>query len=209
MRKFALAALTGALFLSACAVSDQSIAFQPSLPVILSKADVTVSDGTTFKLTTGLRPAGASYRADYPDRTILQTTDFHDAFEETDEGAHRIADDYILFVLAHQFHAQVAHFAELNQGVAMQRDCLTVGDGCRERIGNRSAPGLGITQLGLQYDRKTGRPIALLAYRDNDEPITATFSDWRSVDGRDIAYRVTLDDGVRSFDYRYTLIDGL
>ena len=208
-RNLAAAVVSTSLALGGCAVSDKGIAALPDRPVLLTIADVTVSDGTQYSVTTGYGPHGAFYKAVYPDRIVHYSTDGETAYSI--EGGERteIPESYIFHIESQLFHAQVSEFAELNEGVSMIRSCGTEDAPCREKIGNEGSRFFGVHYRALQADPRTGIPFAILAYRKGQSPVFARFSDWRTVDSMPLAYRVVVDDGVRTFDYRYRSIEGL
>ena len=208
MRRIA-ALLLGAGLTTGCAVSDRGISALPDAPVILTVADVTVSDGSQFTVTAGYGPTGSSYRAIYPDRVVHYTTDGETAISHDRDGPTPLPEDYVVYIQSQLFHAQVAEFADLNDGVQLRRPCGEGIETCREKIGNVGSPRFGIRYLALQTDPRTGIPYALLAYHKDGSATVARFSDWRTENGMPLAYRVTVEDGGKTYDYRYRSIEGL
>ena len=49
--------------------------------------------------------------------------------------------------------------------------------------------------LGMRLDREDGAPI------------TNSFGDWREVDGIRLPFSISVDDGERVFDYRFTSVE--
>ena len=205
----AVALVSANLALGGCAVSDKGIAALPDRPVLLTIADVTVSDGTQYSVTTGYGPHGAFYKAEYPDRVVHYTTDGETAYSLEGGKRTEIPESYVFHIESQLFHAQVSEFARLNEGVSITRSCGTEEAPCREKIGNEGSRFFGVHYRALQADPQTGIPFAILTYRKGQSPVFARFSDWRTVDGMPLAYRVVVDDGVRTFDYRYRSIEGL
>ena len=203
------ALLLGAGLMAGCAVSDKGIAALPDTPVILTVADVTVSDGTEYTVMAGYGPTGSTYRAVYPDYEVHYTTDGETAIAHDRDGPTPLPDDYVVYIQSQLFHAQVAEFAELNDGVQLRRPCGEGIETCREKIGKVGSPRFGIRYLALQTDPRTGIPYALLAYHKDGSATVARFSDWRTENGMPLAYRVTVEDGGKTYDYWYRSIEGL
>ncbi|MBX7540540.1 hypothetical protein [Qipengyuania sphaerica] len=209
MRKPVYLALSTGLALGGCAVSDKGIDGLPEVPVLHTVADVTGSDGSQFTVTTGYGPTGSFYKAVYPDRVVHYTTDGETAFVHDEDGIHELPDSMLFYIQSQMFHAQVAEFAALNDGIWQRRPCDPDPAQCREKIGRIGSGPLGVTYRALQTDPRTGIPYAVLNYRKKQPPIVARFSDWRTVDGIPLAYHVTVEDGERTFEYRYRSIEGL
>jgi hypothetical protein len=58
----------------------------------------------------------------------------------------------------------------------------------------------------LVQDKDASRPAGLRFDFPDDNVIVAAFLDWREVDGGMLPYHVRVDDGERTFEYRYTSI---
>ena len=167
---------------------------------ILTSADVTVSDGSTFETRSYFhsKEAAAIRLIDDDDRVIavegplgwarvggesVSGTDFHK-----------------LFALGHQYHALLLHFDEI---VTDARDTEAVTFRGRERRARSGAYPYGGT-VHLVGDPV--RPAGLLFEFPETPLIAVTFSDWRQADGVDVPFVAEIDDSERVFIYRYSTV---
>jgi hypothetical protein len=107
-----------------------------------------------------------------------------------------------VFALGHQFHALLLHFDEI-VGATRQGDV-------RFRAGLHQATTGDFPYGGtvhLIHGDDASRPIGLLFQFPENTVISAEFSDWRLAGERWLPYQLSIDDGERTFKYRYTDID--
>lgn len=107
------------------------------------------------------------------------------------------------FALGHQYHALLLYF-----------DDIVADSDSQENVpfGGRQYPGRGgdYPYGGRIYlvDGDDGRlPRGLMLELPDAPPIEAGFSDWRDAGGSVAPFRVTIDDGSRTFDYAYSRVD--
>lgn len=107
-----------------------------------------------------------------------------------------------LFALGHQFHALLLDFDSIMGNV---RPATGVDFIPPDGSISGDYPFGGIVHLIAGDD--PARPLGMVFDFPERGPITTTHADWRRVDGVDFPFQITIDDGERVFDYRYTEVD--
>ncbi|QLC21647.1 hypothetical protein HFP51_05325 [Parasphingopyxis sp. CP4] len=177
---------------------------------IVTAADVTVSDGTTYRASTEYQaPDRAEYLQQYPDMTMRFAIDGETVSVWRDgEALTRFPAGIGIWALGHQFHAQLTSFAEINGGIIAVAAYDGEGDcPCTEYRGRLSAEGMGIEGYGLVVSNQSGRAQRFFVHRQDQAPVTTTFDDWRSEADRELPYRVVIDDGEDVYDFRFSSIE--
>lgn len=173
-----------------------------STTAIRTSADVTVSDGSSFRTQSFFHAA---------DQAAIRHIGDSDQFivvegplswvrvgDELDAGSafHK------LFALGHQYHALLLHFDEIVSNPRSTEQLEFSGAVHRARSGDYPYGG----SVHLVDSGASGRAAGLLFEFPDVPAIEVTFSDWRDVGDTQLPYLVTIDDGERIFDYRYTSI---
>jgi hypothetical protein len=171
------------------------------LHTVSAKADVTVSDGLTYSVTTLFHDRQrAIFRRVYQDRTVTQGVEGRfvwsfDGQEQTE--AQPFVEE---IVIGHQLHAQILFFDRLHPG-AVAAEQATFGG--RECMKVQSTVTDGSWSL---FFEPSGMPLGLERSRTGEAPIVFTFDDWRSVEGILLPFSIAIDDGQRQFDYRFSSV---
>lgn len=170
-----------------------------AIHTLRAEAHVTVSDGLEYDVVTLFHdPQRAIFRRTYPDRQVTLGVDgkyywSFDGAAET-EGP----EVYETIVLGHQFHAQILFFDRLHAPLAPPEEVPCGEARCLAYSGPRGH--------SLRVDAETRRPVELVLAREDGPPIQVAFDRWREVDGFELPFRLTIDDGERVFDYDYRAV---
>jgi hypothetical protein len=181
---------------------------QPQEPrlVVRAEAQVEVSNGKRFGAT--MRYGGArdseyvQHRPEGDNRYVIASDG---AWLTGPKGREKLPDDIALWILGHNFHAQMLDFAAMNGGATRQA-FTEPGCDCEELRGERAAPALGIEYLSLIVEREGGRARELLIHRKDAGPVVSTFSDWRIAGSRSLPFAVDIDDGKDRYAFRFTSV---
>ena len=165
---------------------------------VVASADVAVSDGSTFR-TEALfhsREAAAIRHIREPDQLIAVEgpRSWYRVGDETGYGE----DFHKVFALGHQYHAFLLYFDELADGAAATRIDF---DG-EERSALTGRYPYGGTVHMVTGDAP-GRPAGMRFEFAGSAPIDVTFDDWRDASGVTLPFLALIDDGERTFEYRY------
>jgi hypothetical protein len=170
---------------------------------IVTSADVTVSDGSSFRTQSFFQSKSAAAIRHIGDKDQIVVAEGPYGWMRVDDSEKVGSDFEKTFALGHQFHAFLLYFEEI---VSNPRDSEKIsfqGKGHHALTGEYPHGGLVhliATEGGLHA------PGLVFEFPES-EPIVATFSDWRSLDHLEIPFQVEIDDGQRIFRYRYTSID--
>ncbi len=195
------------LFLSAAALAI--LALEPVLAsdacstlAIVTQADVSVSDGTSFRTESFFHSRDAAAIRHIREQTQTIVAEGPTSWYRVDE-VERTGDDFhALFALGHQYHALLLHFEDIASDVR-QSDGI-VFDGRKRQGRSGRFPYGGAVHL-VDGDI-ADRPLGLRFEFGGQDPIEVSFDAWTEQDGRDLPFRATIDDGERIFEYRYTSI---
>jgi len=174
-----------------------------STRAILATADVSVSDGSTFKVETFFHSESASAIRHIRDDERLIAVEGPLSWTRSSDSVELGTDFHKLFALGHQFHAFLLHFENIVSNFQRVETIDFQGDVYSGVTGDY--PYGGVVSL-IESDDET-RPAGLLFEFPETSPISVVFADWREIDGGAIPYRVKIDDSKRVFDYRYLSID--
>lgn len=166
---------------------------------IETRADVEVSDGSVFEVTTHyVHPRRALYHARYPDgREALLEFEGEQYWQDDGTGRRPAEPSRMLreFILGHQVHAYLLDF-EAMAGRALACQELTVGGEVQN----------GLTVRDGEHARSLlpcgGRPERMV-FEHGDTRVELTFADFRDHQDHDLPFTVVIDDGERQFTYRY------
>jgi cytochrome c biogenesis protein CcdA len=166
---------------------------------IVARADVTVSDGLEFATVAEYRaPDQATFRQVYPDREVSSGIDGEELWMDVGSGREEAPSFVAGVVLGHQFHAQILFFERLNALEGDPEPVLFQGQTCLAVGGNGGWQAFFLESgelLGMRLDREDGAPI------------TNSYGDWRDVDGIRLPFSISVDDGERVFQYRFTSVE--
>ncbi len=110
------------------------------------------------------------------------------------------SDFHKLFALGHQFHALLIHFDSVMTDIAKTTVEL---DNRTWQARSGSIPHGGtVTLIGSDLEQPAG-----MRFEYPQTPvIDVRYSDWRDTGDRSLPWQITIDDGSRTFDYRFTEI---
>ena len=106
------------------------------------------------------------------------------------------------FALGHQFHAFFLNFADLVDNLQKVDQVEFAGSLHSAWEGTRATGG----SVYLIDGQAPNRPFGL-RYDVGDLKIEITPSDWRDLDGTQVPYALSINDGERVFEYRYQSVD--
>ena len=165
---------------------------------IIATADVTVSDGTAFR-TEALfhsREAAAIRHIREPEQLVAVEGpgSWYRVGDKTGQGEafHKV------FALGHQYHAFLLHFDELADDVRATR----VDFNGKDRSALTGSYPYGGTVHMVSGDVH-GRPAGMRFEFEDNAPINVTFDDWLGEAGAALPFLAIIDDGERTFEYRY------
>ncbi len=174
-----------------------------SLRAISASADVSVTDGSSFKIESYFRSRDyAAIRHFYENERI---TSVEGPFGWIGSGdKYRLGGDFEkIFALGHQFHAFLLYFDELTND---QRDIVGI-----EFLGELYTARSGAYPHGgdvhLIFGDDPARPIGMVFDYPDIDPIEVALDDWRAVDGVDLPFKLAIHDRGKVFEYRYTTVD--
>ncbi|RYD56931.1 MAG: hypothetical protein EOP60_04730 [Sphingomonadales bacterium] len=173
---------------------------------VQAEAEVKVANGRHFVAL--MRYAGlddAEYVRRMPEGESRYTIDRDGVWLTSATGKEQLDPDLGLWVLSHNFHAQILDFARLNGGVT-RHALRQVGCDCEEVRGKRAAPALGILHLSLIIEREGGKARRILIHRKGAAPVVSIFSDWRMSGGNSLPFTMDVDDGKDRYAFRFTSV---
>jgi hypothetical protein len=172
-----------------------------STTAIVTAAEVSVSDGGLFRTQSYFhsREAAAIRHIDTSERVVAVEGPFSWAASGLDAelGGAALAS----FALGHQFHAFLWHFDDLVDELEVDVDVSWAGSTYQGRHGNNPYGG-----SATLIDTGNDEQILLL---DNPDfgLIVVRYLDWREENTRRVPFLVSIDDGSRVFDYRFSSVE--
>jgi len=174
-----------------------------STRAVIASAQVSVSDGSHFTIASFFQSPDAAAVRHQRDEAQLVVVDGPFGWARRGDQAETGGNFFKAFALGHQFHAFLLYFDDLVPD-AQRVDDVPFGGELRHALSG-SYPYGGVVRL-VEGDM-AGRPAGMLFEFPETAPIAVTLSDWRTIDGNDLPFLLQVDDGERSFEYRYTDID--
>lgn len=169
---------------------------------IVTGADVTVSDGSGFRTESFYRSKDSAAIRHLDERDRIVAVEGPIGWASDGERAASGSDFYKLFALGHQYHALLMEFdiiaANVGEGSKVEFD------GEMREATSGDYPYGGTVHLVRGEDES--RPAGLRFDFPEDTVIIASFLDWREQNDRVLPYHIRIDDGERTFDYRYSSI---
>ena len=173
-----------------------------STRAISAAADVLVSDGSSFSVETYFQSREFSAIRHLGESERLVAVEGPYGWAKVGEKAELGSGFNKLFALGHQFHALLLHFDEI-VGATRQGD-VHFGAGLHQATTGDYPYG---GSVHLIHGDEESRPMGIVFEFPGDTVISVEFSDWRAADERWLPYQLSIDDGERTFKYRYTDID--
>jgi hypothetical protein len=170
---------------------------------ILTSADVSVSDGTSFRTRSYFQSREINAIRHIRDTDQVIAVEGPQAWVRVGHKSERGAEFHKVFSLGHQFHAFLLNFEEIGTNFRHEQEINFAG-GVR-RATSADLPYGGAVHMVAGDD--AAHPVGFLLEVPDSSPISVYFRDWRNVGERELPFLVKIDDGERVFDYRFTEID--
>lgn len=174
-----------------------------STRAVTSTADVTVSDGSSFRTESFFHSRDASAIRHVRDSERVIAVEGPLGWTSEDGSVELGTNFHKLFSLGHQFHALLLYFEEIATNVRRNNE-IEFGDGVHGGMSGDYPYG-GVVHL--IDSNKGSRPAGLLFEFPETPKIAVTFDDWRENNGHILPYELQIDDGERIFNYHYSAID--
>ncbi|MEL7449139.1 MAG: hypothetical protein AAFN78_08015 [Pseudomonadota bacterium] len=167
---------------------------------IMTEASVTVSDGSTFRTKSFFRSKEAAAIRHLDDRDRTVAVEGPVGWASDGEKSQAGSEFYKTFALGHQYHALMLHFDSIAANVRHDSQVEFAGENRPATSGDYPYGGT----VHLVRGQDAARPAGIRFDFPEDTLIFATFRDWREQDHRPLPFHIQIDDGERTFDYRYT-----
>jgi hypothetical protein len=180
-----------------CAIQNSQASDDLSFTVTTS-AQVEVSGGLKFSAKTSYEhPGKATFHRKYPDQVITLRMDDEDFWRDDGDGEAPMEgnESNKEFILGHQIHAWLLHFNALAGG---KSSCQDVD------IFDKTTRGIHVEheQFSKTLIPCEGRPVYLYMQFGNTR-VQISFTDWREIQGVELPFVVSFNDGTRTFLYHY------
>lgn len=170
---------------------------------IVTSADVTVSDGSAFKTQSFFHSKNEAAIRHIRDSDQMVAIEGPLSWVSANGRSQLGTGFHKLFALGHQYHAFLLHFDEITDNLRETERLVFGGNAHRALSGDY--PYGGTVHLVKSID--SSRPAGLLFEFPESTVIRVTFSDWRKAGTTELPFRAEIDDGERTFDYRYSTIE--
>ncbi|MEM9386365.1 MAG: hypothetical protein AAGA68_15005 [Pseudomonadota bacterium] len=169
---------------------------------IVAAAQVDVSDGTSFRVESFYHTMdNMAVRHAYPQAEVrTRAIEGPLAWESVDDRVGLGDDDTKVFAFGHQFHALLLEFSRVVPDAV--GTVVAFGEDAQPARRGRLPYGGSLALVGASE-----RPLGMVLRLPDDTTLRATFSDWRQLDGVALPYDMIVDDGERTFSYRFSFID--
>lgn len=165
-------------------------------------ADVSVSDGLTYQVEGLFKSRHRAAARFIREEGSLHVVEGPNTWVQTANGEELAGDFQRDYALGHQFHAFFLRFNDVVDSVKNVSDIEFAGGKHDGLVGTRDTGGLVYLINGSSPERPAG-----LRYDVGDLKIEIAADDWRTIDGTDVPFALSIDDGERIFEYRYQLVD--
>ncbi len=165
-------------------------------------ADVSVSDGLTYQVEGLFKSRHRAAARFIREGGSLHVVEGPNTWVQTANGEELAGAFQRDYALGHQFHAFFLRFTDVVDNVKSVSDIEFAGGKHDGLVGTRETGGLVYLIDGSSPERPAG-----LRYDVGDLKIEITSDDWRVVDGTDVPFALSIDDGDRIFEYRYQSVD--
>ena len=174
-----------------------------STRAVVTRADVVVSDGTSFATESYFqsRDAAAIRHMREDDRIVVVEGPL--AWGRVDSRFVAGTEFHKVFALGHQYHAFILFFEDIVNN-PRPAEAVRLG-GVDRKATSGDYPYGGVVH---RVDGEIAeRPAGFVFEFPDTPPIEVMLSDWRRVGERDLPFNARIDDGQRTFEYRYTEVD--
>lgn len=170
---------------------------------ITAFADVTVSDGLTYSVTTSyLDNERLIFHRIYPERKITMGRGGLYLWQYDGETEKLLNLKMGDFVTGHQFHAQIVYperFYSDTSTLKSSEDTV-----CKCRI-ETIVDGTKITTK--RFRQTDNRLVSQLTNYNGEFSVLLTYKDWRKVGNITLPYHIEIDDGARTFVYNFNKVE--
>lgn len=174
-----------------------------STRAITARAGVTVSDGSSFDIETWYHAANVAAIRHITEDNIVTAVEGPIGWVSVNDEATEGSDRHRHFALGHQLHALLLHFPEIVLNLRSSDSIDFAGSTWGGQSGD--FPFGGTIHL---IEGPTGsHPIGFVLEVSNDLRIENAFFDWRDTALGQLPHHIRINDGDRTFDYRFTDID--
>lgn len=172
-----------------------------STTAIVTAAEVTVSDGGSFRTQSYFQSgeAAAIRHIDSSERVVAVEGPF--SWAGSDREATLGGTALSSFALGHQFHAFLWFFDELVEDLETDIDVPWSGSMSKGRRGQHPYGG-----SATLIDADDEEQVLLLENADYGR-IVIRYDDWREENGKRVPFLISIDDGARLFDYRFSSVE--
>ncbi len=184
-------------------IGDASATDACSTTAVKAAADVSVSDGSSFRTESYFHSADQAAIRHIGETDQIIVVEGPLSWVRVGEEAEAGSEFHKLFALGHQYHALLLHFDQV-AGEPRDTERVSLG-GEEQRARSGDYPYGGIVHL--VESAAPGRPAGLKFEFPDIPPIEVTFSDWQQHGDTELPYLATIDDGERVFNYHYTNIE--
>ena len=193
------------IFVAAAVALHTSVAADDacSTTALYAYADVTASDGITYSVETFYRSKDrAASKFIREDGSSLHVVEGPLTWVQVGNKAELAGNQQRGYALGHQFHALMIHFRDIVNDIEPVSEIEFSGRKTSALKGMRDTGGA----VYLIDGETLGQPAGM-RYDVGDLQIDIVASDWRDVGGTAIPFALLIDDGTRTFDYRYRTVD--
>lgn len=169
---------------------------------ILTKADVEVSDGTTYSVTTFFQgQQRVIFHREYPDRSVTQGIDGK-YYWEFDGNIEKEGNNFTKnLVKGHQFIGMILLFEQFNNSLSKPEKSVFNGKNCMVVTGEQ-----GDWRYKM-YHLENHLPLGMELLIQGGPTITFLFSDWKLTHGINLPQKISIDDQSREFTYSFSSIE--
>lgn len=170
---------------------------------ISTEAEVTVSDGTQYRVVTHYRsPGRAVFHREYPDRRVTMGIDGHYVWQYDGQQEQEIDAALAPVVRGHQAHAELLFLPTLHDAHAPEPAEFDEACDCMVQIyrtEDRNA-------YRYRYDEDSGLPLGSTTALADGSTVEFSYLDWRETSGLYLPFHVRIADSRRTFDFHFTSI---
>ncbi len=168
---------------------------------MIASADVTTSDGASYRVETFYRSPAEASASFISDNTTLIAVEGAHSWSRQGETEELAGDKEKRFIIGHQFHALALNFEEVANDIT-NVSRVEFDGGIYDGQQGRFPVGGAVTLL----KNDNGRPHALILNLPDESAITVTYGDWRETPKGAVPYALAVSHEDRLFNYIYTSV---
>ena len=175
-----------------------------STRAISARADVSVSDGTSFRIESHFRSRDVAAIRHIREDAQIAVVEGPFGWLGRNEKFRLGGGFEKTFALGHQFHAFLLHFDDLVDDARDSDSITLLGKQYPARSGDY--PYGGRVHL-VSANNEASRPLGMVFAFPEMDPIEVELSDWRMHGGIELPFRIAIHDRGLIFDYRYSAVE--